>query len=70
MRVLTEECMYCYGEGCRDCDMTGTITHGPWRSCQFDGAEVCNCGVCQGYCNCRGYWDYYIKPYMAEQDNL
>lgn len=66
-RIVTEECPMCYGEGCPDCGATGTITHGPWHNCRFCGEEVCSCGVCQDYSGCRGYWDYYIRPYMEEQ---
>lgn len=79
-RIETEECFDCFGNGlatggystgasCRTCNGTGTIVHGPWIPCQFCvDNKPCNCPVCQGYCSCKGYFEYYILPYMQEQE--
>lgn len=67
-RPIVEMCPACYGEGCLDCDDTGSITHGPWFPCRFCNQAVCNCKVCQDYCTCHGFQDHYIKPYQEEND--
>ena len=71
---MKDECYDCFGTGiwfdgdkCQACDGLGFIEHGPYADCRFCGTLRCACGVCQSYCSCRGYFDYYIVPYMEEQ---
>ena len=72
--IESELCFICYGDGkggryddkCDECNGTGRIDHGPWHECRFCKEKICGCNSCQAYCNCSGYYEYYIIPYEEE----